>query len=71
MTKQVALANRTYERLKSRRRPGESFSAAIERLLEDSPKNPLTFLDAPRSRTNPDEWIARIEADRDDATVEA
>lgn len=71
MTKQVALADRTYTRLKGSRRPGESFSAAIERLLAQVAKDPSTFLDTPRSRADPDAWIARIEADRDDATVEA
>lgn len=70
MTKQVALADRTYTRLKRHRRPDESFSEVIERLL-DQAKDPESFLRAPRSRTDPDAWIARLEADRDDATVEA
>lgn len=71
MTKQVSLADRTYQRLKRNRRPNESFSAAIERLLDEASKDPMTFLAATRSRTDPEEWLARIEADRDDATVPA
>jgi len=70
MTKQVALADRTYDRLKRSRRSGESFSEAIERLLARA-KDPVSFLDAPSSRTDPDAWIADIETDRDDATVDA
>lgn len=71
MTRQVALAEKTYERLKRRKLPGESFSQTIERLLEGRPKDPLRFLEAAPSHLDPDEWIRRIEADRDNATVDA
>ena len=37
MTKQVQLRDGTYVRLRGRRRPGESFSDAIDRLLGPKP----------------------------------
>lgn len=70
MTKQVALADRTYQRLRAARQPDESFSDAIERLL-DAVKDPMGFLAAKPSRVDPTAWIAAVEADRDDATVDA
>jgi predicted CopG family antitoxin len=72
MTKQVALADMTYERLRKRRRKGESFSDVIERLLTEGPKDPLSFvMRVPRSRTPAKERLAQIEADRDSTQVDA
>ena len=71
MTRQVALAERTYARLKRSRRPDESFSQAIERLLDSTRKDPWRFVSGSRSKLDPDDWIKRIEADRDDARVPA
>ena len=70
MTRQVALADKTYARLRSARRDDESFSETIERLL-DSAKDPLSFLDGVKSKTDPDVWLDSIRADRDDSTVDA
>lgn len=70
MTKQVALADQTYARLREARLEGESFSDAIERLL-DHAKDPLGFLKARPSRTDPDAWLEAIRADREDSTVDA
>jgi predicted CopG family antitoxin len=66
MTRQVALADATYDRLKRRKRAGESFSQVIERLLAGEPKDPLGFVQRlPPLPMDPDEWVRRIEADRD------
>jgi predicted CopG family antitoxin len=71
VTKQVALADSTYARLKRSRHPGESFSDAIERLL-DRAKDPMTFADrVPRSRVGAKDRLAQIEADRDATRVDA
>jgi predicted CopG family antitoxin len=71
VTKQVALADRTYARLRGTRHPGESFSDVIERLLDTFAKDPLSFPKSTRSRTNPEARLERIRADRDDSTVDA
>lgn len=72
MTKQVALAERTYQRLKENRRPGESFSKAIERLLDKQAKDPLSFTRGlPKPEIDPEEWLQEIEADRDASRVDA
>lgn len=71
MTRQVALADRTYERLKRSRHHDESFSEAIERLMDVAAKDPWSFVAAGRSKLDPDEWIRRVEADRDNAMVPA
>lgn len=70
MTKQVALADTTYARLRAARHEGESFSDAIERLLSNS-KDPMRFLKIGASARDPDEWIAEIEAERDETTTDA
>ena len=70
MTKQVAFADRTYERLKSARREGESFSETVERLL-DSSKDPLSFLRSTRSRIDATRRLKAIRADRDASRVDA
>lgn len=72
MTKQVALADATYERLKRHRRPDESFSEAIERLLDQQAKDPLAFPDrVPKAGLSAKEWLAQVEADRDATRVDA
>lgn len=72
MTKQVALADATYERLRRSRLPGESFSEAIERLLAGQAKNPTAFPKrVPKASIDPDEWEAQIEADREATRVDA
>lgn len=72
MTKQVALADRTYERLRRSRRPGESFSQAIERLLAGQAKDPLSFSKrVPKSPLDATAWRKQIEADRDSTRVDA
>lgn len=72
MTKQVALADATYDRLRRVRRPGESFSQAIERLLADRAKDPEAFPKrVPKSPLATREWLRRIEADRDGGRVDA
>lgn len=66
MTKPVALADETYRRLKQRKRPGESFSNTIDRLLADQRKDPLSFAqNVPRSKIPAKKRLADIEADRD------
>jgi len=71
MTKQVALADATYERLRRSRLPEESFSEAIERLL-DQAKDPLSFADrVPQPRVSAKERLRQIEADRDATRVDA
>lgn len=71
MTHQVALANPTYARLKAARRPGESFSRAIERLLDES-KDPLSFIRSPPGKRwlSTKEHLRLIEQDRDADTVD-
>ncbi len=67
MTKQVALAEATYARLRRNRRPGESFSMAIERLL-DQAKDPTRFSALlPKPTLSPEDWRDAI--DRGDPTV--
>lgn len=70
MTKQVALADATYAKLRAARHEGESFSDAIERLLRNN-KDPMSFLRTPRSSADPDAWLAQIKADRDDTLTDA
>lgn len=38
-SKNISLKESVYDRLKSQKRPGESFSDTVERLLEDSEPN--------------------------------
>lgn len=72
MTRQVALADDTYERLKANKKPGESFSQTIERLLDTQPKDPLSFPDrVPKSPLEAEERLRRIEEDREDTRVDA
>ncbi|MEA3200622.1 MAG: putative antitoxin [Thermoplasmata archaeon] len=71
MTKQVALADATYERLRSHKQPGESFSEVIERLLSGQ-RDPLSFPQAaPRSRVPARERLAQVEADRKATRMDA
>lgn len=66
VTKPVALADNTYDRLKRRKRPGESFSAAIERLMSNQRKDPLEFVRlVPKSKISAGKRLAEIEADRE------
>lgn len=68
VTKQVALAESTYLRLRGNRRPGESFSAAIDRLLDNQPKDPMRFVEEAGKHKHvipPHEYLAMIEAERD------
>lgn len=70
MTKQVALADATYARLKRAKRPGESFSQAIERML-DQVKDPLGFVDRlPPLDIDHDAWLAEVEAWRNADVVD-
>lgn len=72
MTKPVALANHTYERLKRRRRPGESFSEAVERLISNQRKDPMSFVrSAPKSKRPVKRRLAEIEAERERSWEEA
>lgn len=72
MTKQVALADGTYDRLKRSRLPGESFSEAIERLLDQHPKDPLAFAKrVPKSPISSKDHLRQIEADRDATRMDA
>ncbi len=71
MTRQVALADRTYSRLRRARRDGESFSAAIERLLEGAAKEPLSFPGTRRSRIVAAARMKQVRADRDRSCVDA
>ncbi len=65
VTHQVALANPTYARLRAARRAGESFSQAIERLL-DGTKDPMSFVrDPPKSRIPAEERLRLIKEERD------
>jgi predicted CopG family antitoxin len=65
VTKQVAFANTTYKRLRRERRPGESFSQAVDRLLDSRPKDPKAFLKGLRPPVDPKKWLAEVEASRD------
>lgn len=72
MTRQVSLAEATYARLKRNRRAGESFSKAIERLLDQEAKDPMGFVErVPRARISAKKWLRQIEADRDATRVPA
>lgn len=71
MTKQVALANVTYDRLRRRRLEGESFSQAIDRLL-DGAKDPLGFAArVPKSSIPAAERLRQIEEDRNNTWTDA
>lgn len=66
MTKPVALADETYRRLRRRRRPGESFSNAIERLMREQKKDPTYFVHhVPRSKVPAARRLEEIEAERE------
>lgn len=72
MTKQVALADRTYERLRRSRHPGESFSQTIERLLSKQQKDPMGFPKrVPKSPLRHDEWLEQVQADREASRQDA
>jgi predicted CopG family antitoxin len=68
MAKQVALSDRAYARLRRNRIEGESFSDAVERLMDSQPKDPLRFLAHMRDVPKPGYYhqrIARIERERE------
>ena len=70
MTKKVALAETTYARLRRSRHPGESFSKAIERLL-DGAKDPMGFVDRlPKRALSQAAHLRMIEEDRDTTWVD-
>lgn len=72
MTKPVALSDQTYRRLKQLKRPGESFSQTIERLIRGQRKDPLVFAqDVPRSRIPPRDRLKEVERIREDSWEEA
>lgn len=72
MTKPVALADETYGRLKRRKRPGESFSNTVDRLIRDQKKDPMSFVrTVPRSKVAAKRRLADIEADREASWEEA
>lgn len=71
MTKQVALADATYAKLRAARHEGESFSDAIERLLRGN-KDPRSFgKNLPPRRMSPEAHLRMIEQDRDSTTTDA
>jgi predicted CopG family antitoxin len=45
VTKQVALSDRAYARLRRSRLKGESFSDTVERLLDSQARDPLRFVE--------------------------
>lgn len=66
VTKPVALADDTYRRLKARKRPGESFSQTVERLMREQRKDPTFFVDrVPKSKVPADRRLRAIEEDRE------
>ncbi len=68
MTKQVALSEHAYARLRRQKLPGESFSGAVERLIDHQRKDAAGFIEAMRGVRrimSPDEHLAMIEADRE------
>ncbi|MEK6985024.1 MAG: antitoxin VapB family protein [Candidatus Thermoplasmatota archaeon] len=70
MTRQVALAESTYARLRRSRHPGESFSKAIDRLL-DGAKDPMGFVKRlPKADLTPEEHLRMIEEDRNSDWVD-
>lgn len=72
MTKRVALADATYARLRRWRRPGESFSQVIERLMAAQAKEPEAFAErVPKARVRTKDWLAQVEADREATRVDA
>ncbi|MHB8632933.1 MAG: antitoxin VapB family protein [Thermoplasmatota archaeon] len=72
MTRQVSLAEATYARLRRNRRADESFSKAIDRLLDAQMKDPMAFAGSlPKAPLPPGEWVARIEADRNATRLRA
>jgi predicted CopG family antitoxin len=72
VTKQVALANKTYDRLRRAKAKDESFSAAIERLLEAAPKDPLEAMRRmPKALLEAEAWIRQIEEERESTRQDA
>lgn len=66
MTKPVALADNTYRRLKRRKRPGESFSETIERLMRGQRKDPMLFVESvPKSEVPSGRRLEEIERERE------
>lgn len=71
MTKQVALADATYKRLRALKRGGESFSQTIERLADAQAKDPLSILrDLPNHPVVAATRLRRLEEDRDSSWME-
>lgn len=72
MERAVRLSEEAYEHLEAYKHPGESFSQAIQRLLDAQPKDPLGFPDrVPKSPVSGQEHLRRIEADRESTRREA
>ncbi len=66
VTKPVALSDGTYRRLKRRKRPGESFSETIERIMGNQKKDPMRFAnEVPKSRVPAQRRLKELEEDRD------
>jgi len=70
VTKQVALADATYARLRAAKHPGESFSEAIERLLRSN-NDPRGFATSARPARSAKERIAELERERDETITDA
>ena len=72
MTKPVALADDTYRRLRRRKRPGESFSNTVDRLMRDQKKDAMSFVaNVPKSKVPAARRLKDIEADRDASWADA
>jgi len=67
MTRQVALSETAYARLRAQRRDNESFSDAIERLIDGQARTPMDFVKGLRPPIDPKVWLAQVEEDREAA----
>jgi predicted CopG family antitoxin len=68
MTRQIALSEKAYDRLKRQKLKDESFSDVVERLIDNQLKDPRAFFKAMQKlpwTMTPEEHLAMIEADRD------
>lgn len=69
MTKQVALSDEAYAELRREKKPEESFSQAVLRLLRSARlarKDPMAFVGQPRRFTmTMQEHLDMVESDRD------
>jgi predicted CopG family antitoxin len=62
MTKMVQLSNDAYDLLKAAKRPGESFSAVVKRLLTKRKPLDLTGLMSKKELEAADRWRSEIDA---------